>query len=213
MIAKVLLSILVLAVFCRPIESFQSSQQPRVISQVKNRHCVRATTTSIRSAVAGESVGVYEEIKVPTLQGIFFVDITPDIRRIVEESGVHTGSVTVLSQHTTTAITINEMEGRLVDDARQFLLKLVPAAYPYLHNDLHLRKGPEGWPGGDEAWRAQEPINCHSHLIVMLLGTSEAIPISGGELKLGTWQSVIMAELDGPRTRTVAVSVVGVKRK
>lgn len=58
----------------------------------------------------------------------------------------------------------------------------------------------------------QEPVNCHSHLIAMLLGTSEAIPVSDGELMLGTWQSVIMAELDGPRTRTVAVSVTGVKQ-
>jgi hypothetical protein len=41
---------------------------------------------------------------------------------------------------------------------------------PYLHNDLHLREGPPGWPGGNEAWRAQEPINAHSHLISMLLG-------------------------------------------
>lgn len=41
---------------------------------------------------------------------------------------------------------------------------------PYLHNDLHLRDGPPNWPGGNEAWRAQEPINAHSHLISMLLG-------------------------------------------
>jgi Uncharacterised protein family UPF0047 len=117
------------------------------------------------SVVVGQAVGLYEEIHVPSLDGIHFTDITPDIRRIVASTGITTGSVTVLSRHTTTAITINEMESRLVDDARQFLLKLVPAAYPYLHNDLHLRNGPPGWPGGDAAWRAQEPVNCHSHLI------------------------------------------------
>lgn len=117
------------------------------------------------SVVIGQAVGLYEEIHVPTLDGIYFTDITPDIKRIVASTGIITGSVTVLSRHTTTAITINEMESRLVDDARQFLLKLVPAAYPYLHNDLHLRNGPPGWPGGDVAWRAQEPVNCHSHLI------------------------------------------------
>lgn len=66
------------------------------------------------------------------------------------QSAVTEGVATVYSRHTTTAITINEMEPRLVDDARQFLLKLVPAAYPYLHNDLHLRSGPPDWPGGDE---------------------------------------------------------------
>lgn len=102
--------------------------------------------------------------------------------------------MTVYSRHTTTAITINEMEGRLVDDARQFLLKLVPAAYPYLHNDLHLRSGPPDWPGGDEAWRAQEPVNCHSHLIAMLLGSSETIPVHKGKLMKGTWQSIILVQ-------------------
>jgi Uncharacterised protein family UPF0047 len=74
------------------------------------------------------AVGVYEEIKIPTLLGIYMVDITPQIRKVIAESGIQSGVVTVLSQHTTTAIVINEMEGRLVDDTRQFLLKLVPAA-------------------------------------------------------------------------------------
>ena len=44
---------------------------------------------------------------------------------------------------------------------------------PYLHNDLHLRDGPPDWPGGNEAWRVQEPVNAHSHLISMLLGEME----------------------------------------
>mmetsp|Transcript_10347 Transcript_10347/g.9975 ORF Transcript_10347/g.9975 Transcript_10347/m.9975 type:complete len:206 (-) Transcript_10347:104-721(-) len=158
-----------------------------------------------------ESISIYEELQIPTLLGIYLVDITPDIKRIVLSSGVKEGVVTILSRHTTTAITINEMEGRLVDDTRQFLLKLVPAAYPYLHNDLHLRDGPSGWPGGNEAWRAQEPINAHSHLIMMLLGASESVPIHESELMLGKWQSIIMAELDGPRTRSIAVQVTGIK--
>ena len=84
------------------------------------------------------------------------------------------------------------MEGRLVDDLRQYLLKLVPADYPYLHNDLHLRKGPANWPGGDEAWRLQEPINAHSHIISMLMGITASIPVHNGDLMLGTWQSVIL---------------------
>lgn len=79
------------------------------------------------------------------------------------------------------------------------------------HIDLHLRDGPKDWPGGNEAWRAQEPINAHSHLIAMLLGTTESIPIHDGELKVGTWQSVILAELDGPRTRTIGVQITGTK--
>ena len=156
-------------------------------------------------------VSQYTEIKVPTLNGIHLSDITPQIRQFIKESGVSEGVITVLSRHTTSAITINELESRLVDDTRQFLLKLVPAAYPYLHNDLHLRKGPPDWPGGDEAWRKQEPVNAHSHLIAMLLGQSEAIPVSGGKIMIGTWQSVILVELDGPRTRSVGLQITGTK--
>jgi thiamine phosphate synthase YjbQ (UPF0047 family) len=138
------------------------------------------------------SVNFYKELKIDTLNGIHFSDITNDVRDIIMQSEVKNGLVNVLSLHTTTAITINEMESRLVDDTRQFLLKLAPAFYPYLHNDLHLRKGPEGWPGGDEAWRAQEPINAHSHLLAMILGPSQTLPVHEGVLKIGKWQSIIV---------------------
>lgn len=153
----------------------------------------------------------YEELKVPTLKGIALHDITPNIKGIIEASGVSDGVVTIISRHTTSGITINEMESRLIDDVRQFLLKLAPPDYPYLHNDLHLRKGPPGWPGGDEAWRAQEPINCHSHLLAMIMGTSESIPIHKGNLMIGTWQSIILIDMDGPRTRSVGVQITGTK--
>jgi secondary thiamine-phosphate synthase enzyme len=74
-----------------------------------------------------------------------------------------------------------------------------------------VREAPPDWPGGPDAWRAQEPENCHSHLLSMLVGNSESIPVVDGELMLGTWQSVMLVELDGPRTRTVGVQVAGVK--
>jgi hypothetical protein len=89
-------------------------------------------------------VSHYEELSVPTLQGIHLTDITSLIQSIVDTSGMTEGQVAVLSRHTTTAITINEMEGRLVDDVRQYLWQLAPPAFPYLHNDLHLRSGPPG---------------------------------------------------------------------
>ncbi len=115
----------------------------------------------------------------------------------------------------------------------QFLRKLAPPGEPYLHNDLHLREAPEGWPGGWAAWAAQEPENAHSHLLSMVLGNSETIPVTGGKLALGQWQvgpalwlaalpaahvsdpaalplqSALLVELDGPRKRTVGVQIVG----
>ena len=66
-----------------------------------------------------ETTTLFEEVKVETKNGISFHDIKPTIQKLIDESGVKEGSVTVLSRHTTTAITINEMESRLVDDSRQ----------------------------------------------------------------------------------------------
>jgi thiamine phosphate synthase YjbQ (UPF0047 family) len=83
----------------------------------------------------------YEEISVPTGRSITLVDITKSIRDIVTKSECKEGVVTVLSKHSTVSVTINEMEGRLVDDTRQFLLKLAPPYEPYLHNDLDFRFG------------------------------------------------------------------------
>ena len=166
-----------------------------------------------QNAIKMAFVTHFEEIKVPTGKGISLVDITNDIKNIVSKQQVKEGTVTVLSKHSTVSITINEMEPRLVDDTRQFLMKLAPAAYPYLHNDLEFRKGPENWPGGDEAWRqfrSTEPVNAHSHLLAILLGTSETIPIHKGELQIGTYQNIIVIELDGTKkTRTIAVQITG----
>jgi len=153
----------------------------------------------------------YTQVEVVTQPGVALFDITPQIKALLAVLGATEGVVHVLSRHTTTAVVINEMEGRLVDDVRQFLPKLVPPGEPYLHNDIHLRDGPPDWPGGNAAWRAQEPVNAHSHLQAMLLGQSETVPVHQGELVLGTWQSVILVELDGTegRVRTVGLQFMG----
>ncbi len=54
-----------------------------------------------------------------------------------------------------------------------------------------------------------EPMNAHSHLMAMMLTTSEIIPVVEGQLGLGTWQSVLFFDLDGPRKRTVFLQVTG----
>lgn len=64
---------------------------------------------------------------------------------------------------------------------------------------------------GNEAWRAQEPQNAHSHLLSLLLGNSQTVPITEGALTIGTWQSIMLVELDGKRRRTVGIQVVGSK--
>lgn len=181
----------------------------------------------------------YEDVAIPApragppTQDVTVTDLTPHLQRLLEASDLVDGSVNVISKHTTTAVTINEWESRLVRDVRAWLLKLAPpdersqAGSPddgvrYLHNDIETRPDSDderercranGWDVDDpaelERWRAQEPINAHSHLGAMLLGSSETIPVVGGELVLGQWQSVMLVDLDGPRDRRVGVQLIG----
>ena len=137
-------------------------------------------------------------IELHTAEGISLHNLMPDIKAAVAESGINNGFVTITSQHTTTAISINEHEERLLEDVKTFLTRLIPPDNRYLHNDIALRDCPE-----------DEPENAHSHLAAMLLGSSEVIAITGGEPVLGQYQSVMLYELDGPRKRRVSVQVYG----
>lgn len=138
-------------------------------------------------------------IEVASGAGIAVHDLMPDLRAAVRASGIKDGFVTVTSQHSTTAIGINEYEARLLEDVKAFLGRLIPPADKYLHNDIALRDCPP-----------DEPENAHSHLAAMLLGSSEVIALAAGELVLGRYQSVLLYELDGPRQRQVRVQVYGV---
>jgi secondary thiamine-phosphate synthase enzyme len=140
----------------------------------------------------------HEVLEIPTDRPIGIYNVTPRIKNILEKTGIQNGQVIVFSRHTTTAIAINEDEERLLVDIEAYLRKLAPPEDKYLHNDLHLRDVPP-----------DEPINAHSHLMAMTLGTSEVIPIIDGKLSLGTWQSILFLELDGPRKRTLSVQFSG----
>jgi len=140
-----------------------------------------------------------QNISINTGRGIHLHDITEQVNTIINSSNVKNGIVTVNSMHTTTALIINEFESRLMDDVRLFLHNLIPASAKYLHNDIHLRDCPQ-----------DEPENAHSHLASMLLGNSESIILEQGVMQLGQWQSIILLELDGSRTRSVGVQVMGI---
>lgn len=122
----------------------------------------------------------------------------PDLKKTIARSGIRNGFVTITSQHTTTAIAINEHEARLIEDIKAFLTRLIPPRDRYLHNDIALRDCPP-----------DEPENAHSHLAAMLLGSSKVVTLIDGEMVLGPYQSVMLYELDGPRTRRVSVQVYG----
>jgi secondary thiamine-phosphate synthase enzyme len=139
-----------------------------------------------------------EFLEVETDKGIGIYNITPQIENILETTGIKNGQVIVFSRHTTTALAINEYEKRLIEDTKIYLRKLAPESERYLHNDLHLRDVPH-----------DEPMNAHSHLMAMMLSTSEVIPVVDGKLALGTWQSILLFDLDGPRKRSVLLQISG----
>ncbi|WP_414618874.1 secondary thiamine-phosphate synthase enzyme YjbQ [Calothrix sp. CCY 0018] len=139
-------------------------------------------------------------IEVETTKGINIHNITLQIEKLISSTEIKNGQVLIFSRHTTTALTINENESRLLQDVKIFLQKLAPESDKYLHNDLDLR---ENIP-------PDEPINAHSHLMAMMLSSSEVIPIVDGRLALGTYQSVLFFELDGARKRTVFCQISGI---
>lgn len=198
-----------------------------------SRGSVRASASASAGATVaqGQSVYVYETLTVRTgpgegvltpAQEVSLHDITPQIDALVRTHGIVAGTANLISRHTTTALTINEYETRLLDDVRDFLFRAAPPDGTYKHNDLHLRPASDddyaridrNWisqgKGTLEEFMAQEPINAHSHLCAMLMGASETVPIADGQLCIGQWQSIILVECDGPRERTVGVQLVGI---
>jgi len=127
------------------------------------------------------------------------MDISAHLQGVINRSKIDNGIAVISSQHTTTALTVNEFEARLLDDIELFFRRVAPPEARYLHNDLHLRDCPP-----------DEPENAHAHLTAMILGNSESLAVVNGKPQLGTYQSLIMAELDGPRMRQISVQIVGV---
>lgn len=124
-------------------------------------------------------------------------DITAELQSLVDQAGLAEGLLVAAGQHTTTALVVNENEERLLADIEAFFLQLAPPDRPWLHNDLHLRQGIP----------PDEPRNAHSHLIALMLGNHLSLPVHQGRLGLGRYQSVLLVELDGPRSRQVLVQL------
>lgn len=138
-------------------------------------------------------------LEIATQEPIGVYDVTAEVQTFLAKSGVLAGQVMIFSRNTTTAIAINEYEERLLVDLQRYLKTLAPPEAAYLHNDLHLRDVPP-----------DEPENAHSHLMAMTLSNSEVLPVAEGQLALGTYQSILFVELDGPRERQLWVQVSGI---
>jgi secondary thiamine-phosphate synthase enzyme len=130
-----------------------------------------------------------QELTVRTERRTQLVDITREVREAVSGDGAG-AAVLVYVPHTTAGVTINEHADPAV--ARDF-----EAALERLVGD--------GW-GWQHVEEGEE--NAPSHIRAALMGPQVLIPLRDGELGLGTWQGIFFCELDGPRTRTVLVSVL-----
>jgi secondary thiamine-phosphate synthase enzyme len=137
-----------------------------------------------------------ETIVIQTDQRIELVDLTNRIMEFVRLFNIREGLVSIWSMHTTCALFINEFQTALLADIKQFLEKMVERDAEWLHND----------PEHSDCDR----MNADSHLRALLLGHSLTLQVSGGEVVLGQWQRILMAELDGPRARSLRIQVWGI---
>lgn len=116
-----------------------------------------------------------------------FVDITRQVADFVTLIGVEDGAVLVFCPHTTAGITVNEdADADVCRDLVDGLARMAPC---------------------DAGWRHAEG-NSDAHLKASLMGPSVLVPVETARMVLGTWQGIYLAEFDGPRTRTVDVTLL-----
>lgn len=127
------------------------------------------------------------DVQVRTNSRYEFVTITDDVKKAVRETGIEDGFCVISSTHTTAAITVNEDYDR---DVPRDLAAACEALIGSLNVKFHHAEG-----------------NSDSHLLTSLFGQSQHLLVQDGELDLGRWQGIFLAEFDGPRSRTVRVSV------
>ncbi len=121
-----------------------------------------------------------------------FVNITPDIRKLVTESKVKEGLCLVNAMHITASVFINDNEGGLLHDYEKWLEELAPHApvEQYRHNDT-----------GED--------NADAHLKRQVMGREVVVAITNGELDFGPWEQIFYGEFDGKRPKRVLVKIIG----
>lgn len=118
---------------------------------------------------------------------IDFTDLTDVVQEAVSKSGIANGLVHVFAPHATGILILTENEYGLLNDIKAFLETIIPKHGRYRH-----------------------PSNAHSHIRSMLLPPDKTMPVIGGRVEFGTWQSLIFVETDVyPRKRTVIIQIMG----
>lgn len=120
-----------------------------------------------------------------------FINITPQVRKIIEKSGVKEGLCLVNAMHISASVFINDDEGGLHQDFEKWLEKLAPyAPESYMHN----RTGED---------------NADAHLKRQVMGREVVVAITEGRLDFGPWEQIFYGEFDGQRPKRVLVKVIG----
>lgn len=123
-------------------------------------------------------------LKIKTTQVRQAVDLTDQVNRQISQHKIQEGLCVLFIQHTTAALTVGEVGEGTEEDLLDVLKEMIPK--------MRFR-------------HAHDPSHAPAHMIASILGPSLTLPIAHGRLSLGTWQSVLLIEMDGPRERTVLV--------
>ena len=121
-----------------------------------------------------------------------FVNITPDVRKLVDQSKVQEGLCLVNAMHITASVFINDNEDGLLHDYEKWLEELAPhePIEQYKHNDT-----------GED--------NADAHLKRQVMGREVVVAITNGELDFGPWEQIFYGEFDGKRSKRVLVKIIG----
>ena len=130
-----------------------------------------------------------KELTYKTSQLYEILDITSDVIKVVRESGINNGICVIHLPHATAALIINENERGLINDFIKLVKEIFPRNGKWEHNLI------------DD--------NAAAHLASGIIGATKVFPVVNGSLIRGTWQNILLLELDGPRYRRVIVEVLG----
>lgn len=120
------------------------------------------------------------------------IDVTEQTSKAIEQSKIKDGIVTVFVSGSTAAVTTIEYEPGLRKDFSRMLSKIVPSDIEYEHEKM--------WHDG----------NGHSHVRASIIGPSITIPFKDGKMMLGTWQQVVLVEMDTrQRERKIILQIIG----
>jgi secondary thiamine-phosphate synthase enzyme len=131
----------------------------------------------------------FKELSFSTSKSREVLDVTRQVISAVRESGIKNGLLVVQLPHATASLVLNENESGLKRDLLRQLDELVPVRAEYEHDRI------------DD--------NAHAHLKSAFIGSARVLPIVDGSIVRGTWQNFLVLEQDGPRTRRLAVFILG----